>query len=183
MLAKIGLFLIETVFGFFTFLTLLRFLLQSFRAPFRNPLGQFCIALTDWIVRPLRRVIPPFRQHDLASLVAAWLIVLLKFTLLYLLFTGTTPAGLILLWSVMGLASDFLKLVMLIVFVHVIMSWVSTYNQLTDVMTRLTAPLYRLFRFIKPVGQFDLSPFFVLLTVMILLIVLNDLGPPRPFNL
>jgi YggT family protein len=183
MLTKIGVFLIETLFGFFVFLTLLRFLLQAFRAPFRNPIGQFCIALTDWIVKPLRRVVPPFRQYDLASLVAAWLLELAKFAFLYLLATRTLPIDLVLLWSVLGLISDFLKLLMLIVFVHVILSWVSTYNPLTEVLNRLTAPLYRVFRFIKPVGQFDLSPLFVLLAIMILLIVINDLGPPRPFGI
>ena len=37
---------------------LLRFLMQWARAPFRNPLGQFVIAASDWAVLPLRRVIP-----------------------------------------------------------------------------------------------------------------------------
>ena len=40
------------------------------RAPFRNPLGQAVIALTDWIVKPLRRVLPGFKGLDWASLLA-----------------------------------------------------------------------------------------------------------------
>ena len=50
---------------------MLRFWMQALRAPFRNPIGQFVIALTDWAVLPLRRVIPGIAGLDLASLLAA----------------------------------------------------------------------------------------------------------------
>ena len=59
--AQILKYLIDVVFGLFTFALLLRFLMQAMRAPFRNPLGQAVIALTDWIVKPLRRVLPATR--------------------------------------------------------------------------------------------------------------------------
>ena len=47
--------------------------MQWLRAPFRNPLGQAVIALTDWVVKPLRRVLPGVRGIDWASLLLAWL--------------------------------------------------------------------------------------------------------------
>ena len=53
-------FLLDTVFGLLTYAFLLRFVMQWLRAPFRNPLGQAVIALTDWAVKPLRRVLPGF---------------------------------------------------------------------------------------------------------------------------
>ena len=52
--------LLDTVFGLFTYAFLLRFAMQWLRAPFRNPLGQAVIALTDWAVKPVRRVLPGF---------------------------------------------------------------------------------------------------------------------------
>ena len=39
-------YLIDVVFGLFTYALLLRFVMQAMRAPFRNPLGQAVIALT-----------------------------------------------------------------------------------------------------------------------------------------
>ena len=51
-------YLLDVVFGLFTYALLLRFAMQLLRAPFRNPLGQAVIALTDWIVKPLRKVLP-----------------------------------------------------------------------------------------------------------------------------
>ena len=54
MLENAGKFLIDVIFGLFTYALLLRFVMQVLRAPFRNPAGQAVMALTDWIVKPLR---------------------------------------------------------------------------------------------------------------------------------
>ena len=67
-------FLIDIVFGLLVYAVLLRFLMQWLRAPFRNPLGQAVSALTDWAVKPLRRILPGYRGYDWASLVLAWLL-------------------------------------------------------------------------------------------------------------
>ena len=64
---------------------LLRLYMQYQRVPFGNPVGRFVFALTDWLVLPLRRIVPAGRRWDLASLVAACLLVLAKFLLLWLL--------------------------------------------------------------------------------------------------
>ena len=57
MLSQIGVFLVDAVCGFLVYIALLRFLMQWFRAPFRNPIGQFVITFTEWGVQPLRRII------------------------------------------------------------------------------------------------------------------------------
>src|SRR6202166_5080226 len=66
-------FLIDTAFGFVVYAALLRFIMQWLRAPFRNPLGQAVAALTDWAVKPLRKLLPGFGGYDWASLLVAWL--------------------------------------------------------------------------------------------------------------
>ena len=73
MLAQIILFVLDTVCGFLTLALLVRFALQWARAPFRNPLGQFIVAVTDWMVRPMRRAVPGLFGLDMASLLLAWL--------------------------------------------------------------------------------------------------------------
>ena len=67
-------FLLDTVVGFLTMLLLLRFLMQLNRVSFANPVGNFVVQITNWLVTPLRRVIPGVMGLDLASLVPAWLL-------------------------------------------------------------------------------------------------------------
>src|SRR3990172_10582657 len=78
MFEKALIFLANTVFGLFTIALLLRFYMQWARAAYRNPLSEFLSALTDFMVRPARRVIPGLRGLDLATLVLAWLIQVLE---------------------------------------------------------------------------------------------------------
>ena len=91
MFAQIGSFLIESLFGFFVFLALLRFFMQSQRVSFRNPIGQLVISLTNWAVLPLRRIFPGMGGFDWASLAVAWLTLLAEVFLLHMLF-GTSIA-------------------------------------------------------------------------------------------
>ena len=58
MLAQLLYQILDWLFGFLTLALLARFLMQWVRAPFRNPLGQFVVAITDWAVKPARRLIP-----------------------------------------------------------------------------------------------------------------------------
>ena len=74
MFAQIAVFLVETVFGFFVFMLLTRFHFQWLRVSFRNPVGEFVLATTNWMVMPARRVIPGLAGLDLATLLLAWLL-------------------------------------------------------------------------------------------------------------
>mgnify|MGYP000429199715 CR=1 FL=1 len=58
MLVQAGLFLLDTLAGFVCILLLLRFYMQALRVSFRNPLGGFVVQATNWLVLPLRRVLP-----------------------------------------------------------------------------------------------------------------------------
>jgi len=181
MLAQILQFLIQTAFGLLIFVVMLRFWMQALRAPFRNPIGQFVIALTDWAVLPLRRVIPSFRGHDLASLLLAWLLQLTMMVLLYAAAAGgkmDVPGLAVLLLSLIELVRVSLQLLMFVVIVQVVMSWVSPGHPLGFVFESLTRPFYGFFRrFVPPIGSIDLSPLFVLVIAQVLLIVLD--GAPR----
>ncbi len=180
MIEQIAELLIRTAFGLVTYLALARFFMQAFRAPFRNPVGQFVVALTDWAVLPLRRVVPTASGLDLSSLVLAWLAKLLELLALYSLVGGglATAGTLLFLWSVLELFRACLYLAMFVVIVHVITSWLSPYSPVSPVFDALTRPLYAIFRrFIPTIGGIDLSPLFVLILIQILLIALE--GAPR----
>src|SRR2546422_9786582 len=72
MFAQIATFLIDTIVSFLVFLLLARFHFQWLRVPFRNPMGEFLLATTSWLVLPARRVVPGLAGLDLATLLLAW---------------------------------------------------------------------------------------------------------------
>src|SRR4029453_2060837 len=86
-------YLLDVVFGLFTYAALLRFAMQVLRAPFRNPLGQAVIALTDWIVKPLRRILPGWKGIDWASLLTVVLFQFLWLLAYHLAFGGFSLLG------------------------------------------------------------------------------------------
>ncbi len=178
MFSQIASFLIQTVFGLFVYVVLLRFLMQSCRAPFRNPLGQFVITLTDWAVRPVRRVVPGLGGLDLATLMLGWVALIVKTLLLFALISGTMSLGVALILPLFELARALLHLVILVTIVHAILSWVSPHNPFSGVFDALTRPFYSVFRrVVPPIGGIDLSPLFVIIVAQILLIVLDNLTP------
>src|SRR5512147_695181 len=86
--------LIETVAALLGVTLLLRAFMNFIGMPGRNPFAQFVLALTDWLVRPLRRVVPSAGRVDTASLLAAYIIALLML-ILTLLVIGAASTG----WS------------------------------------------------------------------------------------
>lgn len=172
-------YLIDVVFGLFTYALLLRFVMQAMRAPFRNPLGQAVIALTDWAVKPLRRVIPGAGGYDWASLVAAWLTQVALIATLYAVFSSGFAAfsGNGVLYVLASAAVQLLKttitLAMVVVIVQAILSWVAPDGPLAGLLNALTFPFLRpLRRVIPPIGgALDLSPL-VLIVVLQLLLML-----------
>ena len=179
MFQQIGNLLIESVFGFFIFLLLLRFYMQAFRAPFRNPAGELVNTLTNWLVRPVRRFIPGLYGLDLSSLVLAWALDVVMLYLLSLLSGALSSASFIprlLLIAVVDVARSSVHLLIGIVIIQAILSWVASHNQISAVLDALTRPFYNFFRrFIPPIGNIDLSPIFILLGAQVVVIMLNQL--------
>jgi len=183
MLSQIGHLLVQTAFGFLVYALLLRFFMQWLRAPFRNPVGQFVGALTDWIVRPARRVIPGLFGVDLSSILIAWVAEALMLVLLYWLrgfsFAGAPgiAAGILFTFAAMELVRASLYLLIGVVIVQVVLSWVNPHTPLAPVFDALTRPFYAVFRrFIPPIGNVDLSPLLVLLCAQIFLILFDNLA-------
>lgn len=181
MLVKILLFVLDTVCGFLTLSLLVRFALQWARAPFRNPLGQFVVAVTDWMVRPVRRFVPGLFGLDMASLLLAWFWQLV-FEGVALGFSGVllavspAPTLVVALLALLEVIKIGLYLVMGAVLISAVFSWVNPHAPLADVFNTLTRPLLRPFRRIIPaVGGVDLSPLALLLVLQIALFVLANL--------
>ena len=172
-------YLIDVFFGLFTYALLLRFVMQFMRAPFRNPLGQAVMALTDWIVKPLRKVLPGYRGVDWASLVAAFVFQFAWLFALQLAFGrafALLGIGLafLLVATVIALVKALLWLVIVVVFAQAILSWVAPDGPVAGVLNALTFPLLRPVRRVVPPigGTLDLSPLIVIVIAQLLLITL-----------
>jgi YggT family protein len=169
-------FLIDTAFGFVVYAALLRFIMQWLRAPFRNPIGQAVTALTDWAVKPLRKLLPGFGGYDWASLVFAWLGQLLWLVALAAL-AGTefsaTIAGYLAVLALVELIRASLWILIGAVFLQAILSWIAPDGPLAGVLNALTfrvlAPIRRV---IPPLGgSLDLSPLIVIVLAQLALIL------------
>jgi YggT family protein len=181
MLIQILLFILDTACGFLTLALLVRFAMQWARVPFRNPLGQFIVAVTDWMVRPVRRLIPGLFGLDMASLFLAWLWqvayqgIALGFTGV-LLAVSPAPTFVVAALALLEVAKISLYLVIGAVIVSAVFSWVNPYAPMAEVFNTLTRPLLQPFRrVIPPVGGVDLSPLALLLLLQIALFVVANL--------
>ena len=172
-------YLIDVVFGLLTYTLLLRLVMQIMRAPFRNPLGQAVMALTDWIVKPLRKVLSGWAGIDWASVVAVVLFQFLWLLALYFAFGRGfallgTGAVFLLAATLIALAKALLWLVIIVVFVQAILSWVAPDGPLAGVLNALTFPVLRPVRRVVPPigGTLDLSPLIVIVIAQLLLITI-----------
>ena len=158
--------------------SLLRLYMQHQRIPLSarsgNPMGPFMFALTDWLVLPLRRMLPAVGRWDTASLAAAYLTQLALFGAQWLMVGGGAGwIGLPVL-ALFGVVAMTMSLLTGLVIVCAVLSWVQTQSQLSDLLERLVAPALRPLRKVIPlVGGIDLSPLALLVLLRIAAIVLG----------
>ncbi|HEY0824814.1 MAG TPA: YggT family protein [Ramlibacter sp.] len=174
MFFQITSFLLDVAAGLLGGACLLRLYMQLQRVPFGNPVGRFIFALTDWIVLPLRKVLPGFKRWDFASLVAAYLFELAQFGILALMVgAGYAMVPALALFGLVRLAiSGMIGLVI----VYAVLSWVQADSPIVDVIDRITSPMLRPFRKIIPlVGGFDLSPLALLVVLQVAAIIVANL--------
>ncbi len=171
-------FVVQSLGNLFLFAILLRFAMQMFRAPLGNPFGQFVVAFTDFLVRPLRRVIPGYKGFDFASLVGAWLVeYLIQIMLLwssgfpFRLAAGAALPALALL-ALVKLVELAIYLVIGLTVIRAILSWVNPYSPLAPVIYALSEPILAPLRRIIPlVGNVDLSPLVVFFVGQLIILV------------
>ena len=173
MFGEIASFLVDTLFTFFVFLLLLRLHFQWLRVPFRNPVGEFVLATTSWMVLPARRVIPGLAGLDLPTLLLAWALQALGLWLQAEI-RGFEPAfATLALVAVIDLVRYSLYILVAAVIIQVVFSWLNPYTPVAPVLDALTRPFLRpLRRFVPPIGSFDLTPLVLVVLAQVVLIVL-----------
>lgn len=173
MLQNIVTLIVDTVAVLLAVVLLLRFWMQVIRV--RPPLSvsQFTFQLSDWLVKPLRRLIPGVGGYDWASLIGALLVALLSVLIGVWLF-APLPVQLILLLGVLRFIQWIFYGFMGLIIVEVIFSWVNPHAPLAPFVRALSEPILRPVRRVIPlIGNIDLSPLVALVLLQIALRVIT----------
>jgi YggT family protein len=180
MIYQIIALLLQVIFGLLIGACLLRLYMQYQRIPMSakagNPIGQFVFALTDWLVLPLRKLIPGVGRVDLSSLVASLLLQLVYVGVLGLL-DGRIASPLVLMCSVFFLLlHTAISGMFWLVFIFTLLSWLQPRADLYDLLQRMVSPLLNPIRSVIPlVGGVDLSSLVLLVLLQIALKIVSEL--------
>ena len=176
MFTQIGVFLVDTIVAFFVFLLLARFHFQWLRVPFRNPVGEFVLATTSWLVMPARRVVPGLAGLDLPTLLLAWLLQALGLWAQAAMLGAEPGALTVAAIALVDLLRYSLYILVFAVIVQALLSWINPYTPLAPVFDALTRPFLRPLRRVVPLaGNIDLTPLILLVILYVLLIMVNHL--------
>lgn len=189
MLIRILAFLLETLFFLLIGASLLRALMNWTRVNMSAQPGGFVMAVTDWIVKPLRRSLPAKlakSRIDWASVIAAFLLALVYAVLWGVLFgvllgagpglPDFAPAALITLvmFAFKMLLRVALQTLMILLIGFAILSWVQPGSPAYSLLGRLTEPMLApLRRVIPSLGGVDLSALVLIVILQIGLMVLG----------
>lgn len=171
MTTQLTLFLVNNLVGLFATALMLRFMLQWVRAPFSNPLGHLLRTLTDWLVRPLRKVFSGNRG-DIGMLLAVWLLLVLKVwvagALTIPVYTPVAMAAI----GVFGVLKLWVQVLWVAIIAMALLSWVAPRNDIMPMLHMLCDPVLAPIRRVLPAtGGLDLSPLVALLLGQALLTI------------
>ena len=169
--------IVNTVASFLGGILLLRFWMQAVRVRPPTAVAQFIYAMTDWLVKPLRRVVAGFGGYDWASLIGAVIVVVLLGALDGWL-QGRFWWQAILVLSISSLLRWIFYGLIGIILVGVVFSWINPHAPMAPFIYALGDPMLRPVRRVLPlIGNFDLSPLVVLLVLQVMLsLVLQLVG-------
>ena len=165
--------IVDTAAGVLGGVLLLRFWMQVTRVRPPASVAQFTFTLSDWLVRPLRRIVPGMGGYDWASLLGAFLVVLAASSIHML--AGTSGQAVVLI-ALFRLLDWILYGFMGLLIIEVIFSWINPHAPLAPFVRALNEPLLRPIRRVVPlVGSLDLSLLVALVLLQIAQIVLGML--------
>jgi YggT family protein len=169
-------FIVDTLLSLALFVVLARLLLQWARADFRNPIAQAIVRITNPLILPLRRVLPPIGKVDTASVVAVILVAIIKRGILFALTVYGTPSLEVWIQAIaVELVSALLRTYFYAILLYALLSLIAPggYSPLQSVLASICEPILRPFRrLIPPIAGIDLSPLWVVIAIQAILLLL-----------
>jgi YggT family protein len=170
-------FLVDTLLSLALFVALLRVLMQWSRADFRNPVAQAVVKLTNPLIMPLRRLLPPINKIDTASVVTVVIVALAQVALMSMVRGyGIPPPLLLLRAAALEIVTSVLWLYFYAIFLYALMSLIAqgSYSPMQPLLASLCEPvLAPIRRIIPPIAGLDLSPLWAGLLIQAVLILLR----------
>ena len=162
--------LLATLIGIYTTIVLLRVWLQVAKADFYNPLSQFVVKATHFIVAPLRRIIPSVAGWDIATLLFAFVLSCLQYAIPEILSVGAVNPVSILINGTINIITSAYYLLFCVLILRAILSWISQgQNPIEHLVIQLTEPLLSPIRKVVPtIGGLDLSMLVLILGLQFL---------------
>lgn len=179
-LQNAGAFLIQTIFGFFIVVFLLRALLIAVAAPFNEPVCRFVWQITNRVATPLRRIVPRWRRLEFASLLIAYLLALAELLVFAALFGAAPGIDGLLLRAAAGTLDWIVLIELVAIFGYCILSFFPSaqYDSNFRLLAQFVAPVVRPFRkLLPPLGGLDFSCWFAAIAlVLVRLLVVAPLA-------
>jgi YggT family protein len=169
-------FLADTLLSLALYVVLARLLLQWVRADFRNPIAQAIVRLTNPLILPLRRILPPIGKVDTASVVAVVLVAIIKRGILFAMTGYGTPSLQLWITSVaVELVQALLRTYFYAILLYALLGLIAPggYSPLQSVLASVCEPVLRPFRrLIPPIAGIDLSPLWAVIAIQAILLLL-----------
>lgn len=178
MFLRVLAFLLETIFFVLMASALLRAYMNWLRINMTAQPGVFVMAVTDWLIKPMRRLLPQAiarSKLDSASLLAAVLLALVYSLLMLMLMGGVSIVGLGLPWiALQMLLKVAIQTLFILVLAYAVLSWVQRGSYVYGLLARLVAPLLSPIQRVLPtLGGVDLSALVLILLLQIGLMLIG----------
>ncbi len=154
----------------------LRLLFQLVRADFRDPMADAIVRVTNWLIFPLRKVLPPLGKIDTATVIAVLLIAALRTLILLALSGGIADPLVFLRITLLDLVGLVLRVYLFAMLLYWLTSFVSPsgYAPGVRLLAQVCEPiLKRVRRIIPRIGQIDFSVLWVSIAIGALLVLLR----------
>jgi YggT family protein len=155
----------------------LRLLFQLVRADFRDPMADAIVRVTNWLIMPLRKVLPPIGKIDTATVIAVLLVAGARtFILLAMAGGGVADPLAFLRITILDLAGLLLRIYLFAMLLYWLTSFVSPsgYAPGVRLLAQVCEPILKPVRRIIPrIGQIDFSVLWVSIAIGALLVLLR----------
>ena len=147
-------YIVDTLLWLLTLAFVLRLLFQWVRADFRDPMADAIVRVTNWLILPLRRLLPPIGKVDTATVVAVVAVASLR-TFVTLALTGIEATGDWVLFAritILDLAGLVLRIYLFAMLVYWLTSFVSPggYAPGVRLLSQLCEPILKPVRRVIP---------------------------------
>lgn len=182
MVQTIAIFLVDIIFQLFGIVLILRAWMFAIRLHPFNPYSQAILKASDWLIIPIRKIIPASGRFDWPSIIACWVTgMVYLFLSWFIAMAGMLPSasafGPLLLAGLFIALKWVFNLIVWLTLIQAVLSWINPLSPIMPVLYTLTAPLLDPIRKIMPrTGGLDFSPLVLLIIAQIIMMVLNHLA-------